>query len=192
MDKTSLYLKSLNLNSYQLLHNSVFIKDEQGRYLWANDFFVHQSAGHKSISEIVNKNDYDFSWQIYADELRINDQLLLEHRQSISVYEKIVRYDGQQVDILTRKCPLFDQHQTLIGLIGFCIELPKPRKLNLLSPREQICLHYLSQGLTYKQIAKELNLSPRTVETYINSAKSKLGIETKAQLIGEYFRAKSP
>jgi len=56
----------------------------------------------------------------------------------------------------------------------------------LLSKREWECLSFLSQGKTYKEIAKILSLSPRTIETYINSIKEKTGVSYKSKLI-EYF-----
>lgn len=183
----TLTLNSLNLDSFQLVNSPVFIKDQQGRYLWANHFFVNKSAGYQSLSEITNKNDYDFSWHIYADNLRNNDRLLLEENEGISVYEKIIRHDRKLVDIITRKCPLFDKQQRLVGLIGFSVELPKPAQHKVLSDREQTCVLYLSKGYTDKRIARELNLSPRTIETYINSAKSKLQVKTRAELIARYY-----
>lgn len=51
-----------------------------------------------------------------------------------------------------------------------------------LSQRERDCLALLREGLTYQSIAIQLQLSPRTVESYLQSAKNKLGLETHADL----------
>ncbi|CDZ76476.1 response regulator FixJ [Legionella massiliensis] len=52
-----------------------------------------------------------------------------------------------------------------------------------LSPRETDCVQYYVKGKTAKEIAKYLNLSPRTVEFYISNLKEKLGVSTKSQLM---------
>lgn len=51
-----------------------------------------------------------------------------------------------------------------------------------LSPRQFECLLLVSKNKTAKQIAKLLNLSPRTVEVFLNQLKDKLGCETKDEL----------
>ncbi len=50
-----------------------------------------------------------------------------------------------------------------------------------LSQREFQCLKLISKGRTAKEIAIDLHISPRTVETYIHSIKTKLGVNTKSQ-----------
>lgn len=52
-----------------------------------------------------------------------------------------------------------------------------------LSQRELECLFFLIRGKTTKSIAKYLNLSPRTVESYIEQIKFKLGCVKKEELI---------
>lgn len=52
-----------------------------------------------------------------------------------------------------------------------------------ISQREFDCLKYAVKNLTLKEIAKFLNLSPRTVETYVNNLKYKLKCDTRTQLI---------
>lgn len=47
-------------------------------------------------------------------------------------------------------------------------------ELNSLTPQEFKCVHYAMKGYTIKGTAKLLNLSPRTVETYLNITKAKL------------------
>lgn len=52
-----------------------------------------------------------------------------------------------------------------------------------ISKREHECLKYSVMNYTLKEIAKFLNLSPRTVETYINNVKAKFNCNTRADLI---------
>ena len=41
----------------------------------------------------------------------------------------------------------------------------------------------LAKGYTHKMIAKELNISPRTVETYLNHVKDKTNSNSKGDLV---------
>jgi DNA-binding NarL/FixJ family response regulator len=54
---------------------------------------------------------------------------------------------------------------------------------NQLTVREQEVLRHLANGESNKQIARELDLSVRTVETHRLNIKRKLGIEGQAELI---------
>lgn len=53
----------------------------------------------------------------------------------------------------------------------------------ILSERETETLKCFADGLTYKETADKLFISPRTVETHKNSIMSKLGLKTMADLI---------
>lgn len=52
-----------------------------------------------------------------------------------------------------------------------------------LTNREATCLYLLLLNNTAKKIGKTLNISPRTVETYLESVKMKLNVDTKKDLI---------
>ncbi len=52
-----------------------------------------------------------------------------------------------------------------------------------LTSREVQCLRLLQQGKTAKQTAKELHLSYRTVESYLDNIKVKLDATSKAELL---------
>ncbi|MDQ2995348.1 MAG: LuxR C-terminal-related transcriptional regulator [Pseudomonadota bacterium] len=59
-----------------------------------------------------------------------------------------------------------------------------------ISQREKDCLELVGQGYTMKNIAKQLHISPRTVENHLRNIKEKCGINTKNQLVEiwhEYF-----
>lgn len=53
----------------------------------------------------------------------------------------------------------------------------KPSKIDLLNERERAVLRHMAEGRSNVGIAKELYLSPRTVETYVTSVFSKLGLD---------------
>ncbi|WED43558.1 helix-turn-helix domain-containing protein [Legionella cardiaca] len=182
------YLEHLPLVAFRNLCMAVFIKDLQSHYLWANDFFIRKSAGYRSVNEIYNKQDYDFSWHQYADELTTNDKILFTTHEPITIRERILRHEGSFIDIISNKSLLYDKQQNLIGLIGFSMELPKSEGLQSLSQREYQAVLLVREGYTDKQIAKHLQISPRTVESHITNAKRKLGVTTRTQLIAKFCR----
>ncbi|SNS36267.1 two component transcriptional regulator, LuxR family [Noviherbaspirillum humi] len=67
---------------------------------------------------------------------------------------------------------------------GLARQLAQPiPPATLLTPREKEVLHSIATGKSNKHIARELNLSVRTVETHRQNIKRKLGIEGQADLI---------
>jgi DNA-binding CsgD family transcriptional regulator len=60
----------------------------------------------------------------------------------------------------------------------------------IFSGRELESLYHLCQGKTAKLTAREMGISPRTVETYIESIRAKSGCQNKLEIItrfGKYF-----
>jgi len=60
-------------------------------------------------------------------------------------------------------------------------------KLSLLSERESEIFNLIVQGLPNKVIAKQLNLSTRTVEVHRANIFEKLGVHSFAELVKAYF-----
>lgn len=57
-----------------------------------------------------------------------------------------------------------------------------------LTKRELECLYYLNLGYTIKIIANKMNLSPRTIESYLENIKYKLNVRYKLDLM-EFVRS---
>jgi DNA-binding CsgD family transcriptional regulator len=86
--------------------------------------------------------------------------------------------------------PLTDP-EIAICILGIFI----PRELVLLTEREKGCLRYLAQGLTTRDIAKELDIGLTTVHTHLRRSREKLGLTTAEALIGfaaRYFYPHMP
>jgi two-component system, NarL family, response regulator DevR len=58
--------------------------------------------------------------------------------------------------------------------------------LAALSGREDEVLRHLAEGHTDREIAKQLGISPRTVETHVGSILHKLGVRNRAQAAARY------
>ena len=59
-----------------------------------------------------------------------------------------------------------------------------PSELTLLTDREKACLACLAQGLSTRDIAKELDIGLTTVHTHLRRSRTKLGLPTAEALIG--------
>ncbi|MBY0545196.1 MAG: LuxR C-terminal-related transcriptional regulator [Gammaproteobacteria bacterium] len=187
MSEQRLYLHSLPLQAYKTLDFPVFIKNKNSQYLWANDFFIN-SAGCQSVTDVYNKHDLSFPWHNYSDELRSNDKCIFENEKGLSVRERAIRYEGTYVDFVSKKLPLFNEKQTIIGLLGFSIELPKMTMQMSLTKREYMCVLLMSEGYSDKEIGKKLQISPRTVESHIVNAKQKWRVDSRAELIVKFAK----
>jgi DNA-binding CsgD family transcriptional regulator len=54
-----------------------------------------------------------------------------------------------------------------------------------LSPREFESVQYLVRGLTTKEVAERMKVSPNTVKQYIRLVMSKMGVTTRAGIVGK-------
>lgn len=61
-------------------------------------------------------------------------------------------------------------------------------KNRLLSKREAEVAELLCQRLTMTKIAAKLMLSPRTVQSYVENIKDKLGVRTKREILKKLLR----
>ena len=63
-------------------------------------------------------------------------------------------------------------------------ELPGPfdPELDNLSPREREVLRLIARGYTYKEIARELTISVKTVESHVSAVLRKLQLSTRHEL----------
>ena len=55
-------------------------------------------------------------------------------------------------------------------------------ELDQLSPREREVLRLIARGYTYKEIARELSISTKTVESHVSAVLRKLQLSTRHQL----------
>ena len=98
------------------------------------------------------------------------------------------------LDVLENYCRGFkDQAQSLliqgeknrliISPKAFSSERARGDSANQFSRRQMDCAKWLIQGLTYKEIAIKLNVSPRTIETHLNQMKIRTGSANSRELV---------
>lgn len=66
--------------------------------------------------------------------------------------------------------------------------VPENRLSLDLSKQEKVCVQHLCCGLSFKEIAREMKISPRTVETYLERSKIKLDCHRKTELILKFIK----
>jgi RNA polymerase sigma factor (sigma-70 family) len=70
-------------------------------------------------------------------------------------------------------------------------EFVDPLTLYGLTPREQEIARQVVTGLSYKEIADVLNISPRTVETHVYRVFKKCDVANKMELGGKLFHLRT-
>ena len=185
---------------------SIYWKDKKGLYLRANNALA-KSTVKSSCEDIVGFTDYDLSWKDEAFIMQKNDNEVIYTGQSKTVIEPAKTFQDNKTRLfLSHKSPLRLRTGKIIGTFGlsFVIDdkVSVPANLFAVNPaagdnkanyaytfglteRQIECLFNLVKGMTIKQIAKTLSLSPRTVEHYLDTIKQKLNCESRVELISK-------
>lgn len=148
-----------------------------------------------------------------AEEFRALDKKLMATKEPISSLQIHGYADGNIHILRVTKTPIFNSQKTVIAItcvldeisnpvlgqaLFNLIQLDKPYNNNSnqmtyqisqnynesqLTPRENELIFFLLRGFTIKQIALLMQLSPRTVESYVDTIKAKFNCKTKNDLI---------
>jgi PAS domain S-box-containing protein len=116
--KARLYIN----NILQYTPVCVYWKDVNGVYLGCNQMEV-DVLGLKSPEEMIGKTDYDFSWKYIADVLRKTDQRIMQTKVSEEIIETPTLSNGATLTMLTRKSPLYDENNNVVGIVGVSIDI---------------------------------------------------------------------
>lgn len=174
---------------------NIYWKDLKGCYLGCNDLSA-EKAGLSSRKEVLGTSDEDIPYDVAHVAIE-QDKQVITCQMEMLFFNTAVYDNNVSVDYFTVKTPLLDsQNGKIAGVLGMSYYLAEyPLENNLVSwgtlaekgitfsKRQVECLYYLVNGLPCKQIAKIIDLSPRTVERYIDLTKRKLHCNTQSQLI---------
>ncbi|MDR2251785.1 MAG: PAS domain-containing protein, partial [Endomicrobium sp.] len=161
----------------------IYWKDVDGVYLGCNQAEA-EVLGFKSSKEVIGKTDYDLSWKNEAEILRKVDQRIMQSEVFEQILEEVTTSDGRKVIMLTKKSPLYDDKNNIIGIIGASIDITDRRakegKENELKMRHYInnILEYVP-GCIYWKDVNGVYLGCNQMEVEV------LGLNSSEQMIGK-------
>lgn len=185
-------------------------KDRNHRILQCSQATV-ECAGYKNANKIIGLTDFDLPWQQYAETYHQHEEEIF-NGDSYSTLIPLKDHAGNNNVFLHTKYCEYDKNGKFTRLACHATELINPLFHELthlltesqpettknsvfclgktispatFSPRQRECLFFLLRGKSAEQIAKILQLSKRTIETYIEAIKEKLNCKTKAEIYAE-------
>ena len=138
--------------------------------------------------------------------MRENTSLLNFYIEHMETIEHFILYFRQQINSITKKMdprilipfeiqPLITPEPAKLEIKNFFEKTPlKKITLNIsgidcsFSMREMECLISTIKGKTSKEIGRKLDLSPRSVEKYIDNIKEKMGCTSRGQMMDKVFQ----
>jgi PAS domain S-box-containing protein len=100
----------------------IYWKDINGVYLGCNQMEA-EVVGLKSPEEMIGKTDYDFPWRDIASVLQETDKRIMKTKVPEEIIEIPTLSHGGKIVMLTRKSPLYDENNNVIGIIGVSIDI---------------------------------------------------------------------
>lgn len=149
---------------------------------------VIDSLKFPSLISYAGKSVYELYPTAMADHIKQHNDEVIRTEQVMCQEESIINNNGELKHYLAFKGPLYDDCKNVIGLVGTSIDITHQKEASKIftqlvpkhqntqnnikiSNRELDCLKLLKEGLSSKQIAVILDISKRTVEQYIDTAK---------------------
>jgi DNA-binding CsgD family transcriptional regulator len=203
---------SLNEHSIWQLPFFMVIKDVNSKFLAISKLCANLVGFSELDDAIdITDYDLKCGASESADIFRALDKSAIDKKQT-HMNISINRYaDGNVHFHLGIKNPLINNDGKITGTSSLCLDMDRQSINNLLlygtitdynvakslgktysidapfqkynlSKRESECLFYWLRGKTAKDIAAIMQLSPRTIETFLDRVKNKLGCFTKAEV----------
>jgi len=110
------------------LPGHVYWLDRNNIFLGCNELQA-KYAGLKNRYEIVGKSNYDMPWRDHADALNAVNNKVMSTGQEYSVEELNVAKDGSEGIFLSKKVPLLDAKNNIIGILGISVDITKQKEV---------------------------------------------------------------
>src|SRR5579872_5013757 len=188
---------------------NVFFLDLDHQLKNANETYV-DSFGCDSLKSALNKTAWDIATRECAEHI-IATNLAVTSLQKSKIFEININLKNKiNFMSLAMKFPLYDELNKIVGLFGFSSVVGKHSLGDFvtkiselgfltvndneyqskneidnvrLSQRQMEVLRLVVRGKHSKEIAKEIGLSYRTVQHYIDNIKDKLNVYSRSELI---------
>ncbi|WP_448213578.1 helix-turn-helix domain-containing protein [Colwellia sp. MEBiC06753] len=154
--------------AFDLLPDIIFwIKDTESRILYGNSHFI-QHLGYKTLDQILNKTDFDFSPSHLAFQFVNDDKRVLAGHNVVDRLELNHTVSGELGWFSTSKKVLLDECGKVVGTYGITRHLEKTSKAlsNVKAieiPVRYIREHY-SRTITIEELADLAHLSVSALE----------------------------
>ncbi len=195
----------MELKGFLDLSCPAYIKDIYGVYIDCNLPLVSK-FGFTKKNEIIGKsNEALFSCPTEIKIIKTHDQEVIQTEKPIVAIESLTIKDQSILHMLSHKLPYKNSNGKLMGILCTSISINstpltdplEEKSLNIavkpgildknVAKREKQCLYYLVRGMTAKEIGRILNLSPRTIEFYIENMKKKFSCSNRIGLIAKAY-----
>ena len=178
--------KEYSLEKFQEYYDKNLIAQTGQAQFGYDEFYEHVRLSHgryttqPQFHHIISTDDHRITgW--FTQTVLNPDGSEAYRNNTMASYElkdgKIVR-----VDFMWEK-PVDFVMENLVELEKPGLSIPSMPIQALLTRRELECFFHVIQAKTIKQIAQELNLSPRTVESYLENVKCKLTLNSIPQVV---------
>lgn len=189
-----------------LMPGNVYWKNRDGIYLGCNQNIANL-ANLSSSECIIGKSIHDILEKKIAERITNEDETIMLNNKEKILEEIGFDLENQPAIYLSKKIPTHNFKGEVTGLFGISINITRQKNIQLiettlnkfsnyvieqkyktlptLAKRELECLYFIIRGMTAKQIGKVLNLSFRTVESYIENMKYKFNCTNRSELIGK-------
>ena len=169
------------------------LKDRRGKFLFANQTMA-ESFGFKNENDLLGLTEFDLCMTSnQATQITNNDKKILELNQPQVFYETVMIKNCETVSAISHKLPFRINNKKNLGVlcVSFVLterKIIRPQKsFTKLSKRQNECLYFLATGMTIKEIARTMALSPRTIEHYLEAIKIKLNCKSRSELVKIYI-----
>ncbi|OGT60429.1 MAG: hypothetical protein A3F14_00295 [Gammaproteobacteria bacterium RIFCSPHIGHO2_12_FULL_43_28] len=181
----------------------IWAKDKSFRYLYCNEHYA-EAAGLESPNQIIGKTDEQLPWRKLANYFKAGDYGVLQGQARTNTAESSDTINNI-TDILVSENQLLNNSGKCIGLVGSFIDITGKQLVKkagkydsvnnrfyldeedfnnaYLAGREIEVFKKLLLGYSARQIAEVIKISPKTVESYIDSIKLKLQAKSKGEII---------
>ena len=109
------------------LPGCVYWKDTNGIYQGGSNYLA-KIAGFESRMDIIGITDYDLPWKSEASVIRKNDLYVMKSKKTLELEESMTLTNGSSLILLTRKAPLRDRHENIIGILGISIDISERKE----------------------------------------------------------------
>lgn len=181
----------------------IWAKDKNYKYIYCNENYA-AAAGLDSPNQIVGKSDDQMPWRHLADFFKAGDYAVMQGHSRTNTVEVTSTLNNVK-DILVTENKLLLGNDECIGVVGSFVDITGKYLVKktgyydalnnryylgtedfnntYFTGREITVFKKILLGYSANQMAKSLNISQKTIESYIENIKYKVQAKSKGEII---------